>query len=88
MFKSAYSHFALCLIATIIADTILYFTKQPSIGWSYGITVGLFVELTQAEYGRQSLKNIIKRFTSKDSLWDMLWDGVGIVTATIIKGLL
>ena len=68
-------HFALCFAVTVI------------FGWSYGLTVGLTVEATQAEYNNATVAGFIQRFFSKDSILDLLADGLGILFGWVIRGL-
>ena len=68
-------HFALCFAVTVI------------FGWSYGLTVGLTVEATQAEYNNATVAGFIQRFFSKDSLLDLLANGLGILFGWVIRGL-
>ena len=65
-------HFVLCFLVTL------------ALGWTYGLCVGVTIELTQAEYGRASIKVFLERLFSKDSLLDLLADGAGILVALIV----
>ena len=69
-------HFALCFLVTVFTD------------WTYGLTVGLTIEATQAEYGRATVKEFLKDITSKDTLLDLLADGLGIIAGILIRKLI
>jgi len=60
-------HFLLCFLITL------------GLGWTYGLTVGVTVELTQAEHGNADVKTFFKRLTSKDTILDLVADLVGVL---------
>jgi len=69
-------HFLLCFLVTL------------GLGWTYGLTVGVTVELTQAEHGNADVKTFFKRLTSKDTILDLVADLTGIGFALLIKHLI
>jgi len=69
-------HFLLCLLVTAFTD------------WTYGLTVGLTIEATQAEYGRATVKEFLRDITSKDTRLDLVADGLGIIAGLFIRKLL
>ena len=69
-------HFALCFAVTVI------------FGWSYGLTVGLTIEATQAEYDNATVAGFIQRFFSKDSILDLLADGLGVFVGIVLRNLI
>jgi len=69
-------HFILCFLVTI------------SFGWTYGLTVGLAIEMTQAETGNATPKKFLKKLFSKDTLLDLVADGLGIVAGIFIRRLI
>jgi len=76
-------HFFLCFAVTLLTDFIF-----PGLGWTYGLTVGLTIEATQAEYGRATVREFWKSITSKDTLLDLLADGLGIIAGLFIRKLI
>lgn len=69
-------HFLLCFLVTLV------------FGWRIGLTVGLTIEFTQAEYDCFNVRAFFKRITSQDTIKDLIFDGFGIVLAFYIRGLL
>ena len=69
-------HFLLCFLVTL------------GLGWTYGLTVGVTVELTQAEHGNADVKTFFKRLTSKDAILDLVADLAGVLTGLIVLAII
>ena len=51
----------------------------------YAIVMALTIELTQAEAGSPSIREMLRRLTSRDTMWDLVADAIGIIAGTIIR---
>jgi len=73
--KDKIQHFILCFLVTL------------ALGWQIGTTMALTIEGTQAEAFYRHYGSL-KYYWWKDTVADLIADGLGILTGVIIKGIL
>ena len=71
-------HFILCLVVTFV------------FGWEIGVTVGITIELTQAEYGGHHFwkQSFWKRLLTWDTFFDLTADGLGVFLGMYVRTLI
>jgi len=66
-------HFILCMTVTMIFN------------WKIGTTVGITIELTQAEYGNADVRTFRDRLLSYDTVGDLIADAAGVIIGRQLK---
>lgn len=75
--KDTLIHFGICFVVALV------------FGWQISTTMGITIELTQAEHGNADFKTFRDRLLSRDTITDLfVGDLPGILLGTYVRSLL